>query len=269
VRIRLDLGYDGTDFSGWARQPGRRTVEETLDDALRVALHLDAPPGLTVAGRTDAGVHARGQVAHSDVPAASWEAMAPRLVMRLRGLLPGDVRVTSACLAPPHFDARFAATSRRYAYRVSDAPGGGDPMRRRDVLWNSRPLDVSMMDEAAAQLLGEHDFASFCRKREGASTIRRLITFSWSREPDELVVGGVVADAFCHNMVRSLVGACIAVGEGRRPVTWPAEVLSEAVRSSSVTVVPAHGLTLEEVTYAPVDELESRQRTTRSRRDLS
>ncbi len=189
--------------------------------------------------------------------------------MRLQGLLPDDVRVTSARLAPPHFDARFAATSRRYAYRISDEAGGGDPMRRRDALWNHRPLDVSLMNLAASKLLGEHDFASFCRKREGSSTIRRLMNFSWSREQDALIVGSVLADAFCHNMVRSLVGACIAVGEGRRPVDWPAEVLAEASRSSSVMVVPAHGLTLEEVTYPDPAELEMRQRKTRSRRDLS
>ena len=246
-----------------------RTVEETLDEALRVALRLAAPPGLTVAGRTDAGVHARRQVVHVDVPSAAWEAVADRLVMRLRGLLPDDIRVTSASLAPSHFDARFAATSRRYAYRVSDASGGVDPIRRRDVLWNHRPLDVLAMNEAAAQLLGEHDFASFCRKREGASTIRRLTTFRWSREPDSLIVGCVVADAFCHNMVRSLVGACIAVGEGRREAIWPADVLAQVSRSSSVAVAPAHGLTLEEVTYAPLEKLEQRQRETRARRSPS
>jgi tRNA pseudouridine38-40 synthase len=189
--------------------------------------------------------------------------------MRLQGLLPDDVRVTSAELAPPNFDARFAAMSRRYTYRISDAVVGGDPMRRRDVLWNHRSLDASLMNLAAAKLVGEHDFASFCRKREGSSTIRRLITFSWSREVDDLVVGSVVADAFCHNMVRSLVGACIAVGEGRRNVGWPAEVLAEASRSSSVMVVPAHGLTLEEVTYPPPGDLEMRQRQTRSRREVT
>ena len=267
MRLRLDVGYDGTHFVGWATQPNQRTVEQTLDDALQHALRLAAPAGLTVAGRTDAGVHARGQVVHADVPSTAWEAMSERLVARLRGLLPDDVRVTSVRVAPPHFDARFSAVSRRYSYRVSDTPGGVDPIRRRDVLWNQRALDVESMNRSSNALLGEHDFASFCRRREGASTIRRLVEFSWRREPDELLVARVVADAFCHNMVRSLVGACIAVGEGRRPVEWPAAVLGERSRSSSVMVVPGCGLTLEEVSYPPDHQLADRVRQTRSFRD--
>jgi tRNA pseudouridine38-40 synthase len=267
VRLRLDVGYDGTEFSGWARQPGRRTVQECLESALLMALRLDAVPNLTVAGRTDAGVHARGQVVHVDVPTRAWEDVAGRIVHRLRGLLPQDIRVARVEIAPPHFDARFAAASRRYAYRISDDVGGVDPIRRRDVLWNPRLLDARRMNDAANLLVGEHDFASYCRRREGASTIRRLIEFSWAREADQLLVGRVVADAFCHNMVRSLVGACIAVGEERRPVEWPAQVLAETSRSSAVMVVPPHGLTLEAVTYPPDSELEMRQQLTRARRD--
>jgi tRNA pseudouridine38-40 synthase len=264
VRLRLDLGYDGTDFSGWARQPDRRTVQETLEDALRVALRLDDTRSLTVAGRTDAGVHARGQVCHVDVPRDRWEVDGDQLQRRLRGLLPDDIRITSVTIVPMEFDARFAATSRRYAYRISDEPGGVEPMRRHDVVWHNRPLNVIAMNAAAGTLTGEHDFASFCRKREGASTVRRLLKFTWTREADDLIVGRVVADAFCHNMVRSLVGACIAVGEGRRPTEWPAEVLAEATRSSSVKVMPAHGLTLEEVTYPPDDQLSARVSQARS-----
>lgn len=258
MRLRLDLGYDGTDFSGWARQPDRRTVQETLEKALQTALRLDQPPSLTVAGRTDAGVHARGQVVHVDVATDAYTPMIDRLLGRLHGLLPDDVRVSAVRVAPVNFDARFAAKSRRYAYRISNEVGGVDPLRRRDVLWHERQLDVVAMDAAAVMLVGEHDFASFCRKREGASTIRRLIDFSWHRDADGLIVGRVVADAFCHNMVRSLVGACIAVGEGRRPYGWPAEVLVAASRSSSVHVVPPNGLTLEEVTYPPDDQLAAR-----------
>ena len=258
MRLRLAFGYDGTEFSGWARQPARRTVEETLAAALQVALRLPEAPRLTVAGRTDAGVHARGQVVHVDVPEPAWDAMAERLLGRLQSLLPDDLRITKVVVAHPDFDARFAALSRRYAFRISDEAGGVDPLRRRDVLWNARPLDVAAMNEAARALEGEHDFASFCRRRDGASTIRRLIEFSWQRDDDGLVVARVVADAFCHNMVRSLVGACIAVGEGRRAVTWPREVLAEASRSSSVMVVAGHGLTLEEVTYPPDDQLAER-----------
>jgi len=262
----MDLGYDGTDFSGWARQPDRRSVEETVDNALQLALRLAAAPGLTVAGRTDAGVHARGQVVHVDVPRQPWQEMQARLVTRLNSLLPNDIRVTSVVAAAPDFDARFAATSRRYAYRISDEQAGVDPLRRRDVLWSPRALDATAMGEAAALLVGEHDFASFCRRRDGASTIRRLIEFTWAREPEGLVVARVVADAFCHNMVRSLVGASIAVGEGRRPVEWPAEVLGEASRSSSVMVVAGQGLTLEEVTYPPDNQLAARVSQARSYR---
>ena len=258
MRLRLDLGYDGTDFSGWARQPAQRTIEETLAAALQLALRLPEAPRLTVAGRTDAGVHARGQVVHLDVSQLAWDAMADRLLSRLQSLLPDDIRVAKVAVAHPAFDARFAAISRRYAFRISDEAGGVDPLRRRDVLWNPRPLDVAAMNEAAHALEGEHDFASFCRRREGASTVRRLLEFSWQRDPDGLAVARVVADAFCHNMVRSMVGATIAVGEGRRTVEWPAEVLAEVARSSSVAVVPGHGLTLEEVAYPRDEQLADR-----------
>lgn len=229
-----------------------------MSAALQQALRLPEAPRLTVAGRTDAGVHARGQVVHLDVSLVAWEAMADRLLGRLQGLLPDDVRASKVVVAHPAFDARFAALSRRYAFRISDQAGGVDPLRRRDVLWNPRPLDIAAMNEAARALEGEHDFASFCRSREGASTVRRLIEFSWHREAEELAVACVVADAFCHNMVRSMVGATVAVGEGRRSVEWPAEVLAEASRSSSVIVVPGHGLTLEEVMYPPDEQLANR-----------
>lgn len=270
-RLRLDLGYDGTGFAGWARQREQRTVEATVDEALQRVMRLDASPRLTVAGRTDAGVHARGQVAHTDVPELAWAEHHSELIKRLRGVLPGDVRVTAVRLAPEHFDARFAAIQRRYAYRICDLPGGVDPLRRHDVLQNLRPLDVSAMNQAAQGLTGERDFASFCKKREGASTIRRLIEFRWSRTSEdggghEMVVGHVVADAFCHNMVRSLVGASLSVGEGRRSVDWPAEILQQAERSSSVPVVAPHGLTLEEVVYPPDDQLLARTQQTRRRR---
>lgn len=271
MRLRLDLGYDGTDFAGWARQREQRTVEATLDEALQRVMRLDAPPRLTVAGRTDAGVHARGQVAHTDVPEAAWAEHQSQLIKRLRGVLPKDVRVTAVTLAAEHFDARFAAIQRRYAYRICDLPGGVDPLRRHEVLQHLRPLDAQAMDRAAQGLVGEHDFASFCKKREGASTIRRLMEFRWSRSSvhggaQGIIEGHIVADAFCHNMVRSLVGASIAVGEGRRSVEWPVEVLLQAERSSSVPVVAAHGLTLEEVGYPPDDQLLARTQQTRQRR---
>ncbi|MFB9720915.1 tRNA pseudouridine synthase A [Planobispora longispora] len=315
VRLRLDLAYDGTGFSGWARQPGRRTVQGEIEEALAKALRLTEPPSLTVAGRTDAGVHARGQVAHLDVepdallvlenrrrrgsspahgPAGGespdegrsagagplggerlpgWEGesgVAERLDIlrrRLAGILDPDVRIYRVTVAPEGFDARFSAMSRRYAYRVCDAPGGVDPLRRREVVWYTRPLDLDRLNAAAAHLIGEHDFAAFCKKREGATTIRELQRLDWVHE-DGLLVATVVADAFCHSMVRALVGSLLAVGEGRLPVDWPGQVLAGAVRDSRVHVAPAHGLCLEEVSYPEAAELARRAAATRRVRTL-
>ena len=258
VRLRLDLGYDGSRFSGWARQPGLRTVQGELERALTTVLRLDRGARLTVAGRTDAGVHARGQVAHVDVPAPKWRAARPGLLRRLSGVLPADVRVAAVAQAPPGFDARFSALARRYAYRVSDEPGGVDPLRRHDVLWHPRLLDLAAMDEAAGALLGEHDFAAFCRPRAGATTIRTLRRVDWERAERGLAVATLEADAFCHSMVRALVGALLAVGDGRRPCGWPARVLAGRVRDPGVSVLPARGLTLEEVRYPPDEEVAAR-----------
>jgi tRNA pseudouridine38-40 synthase len=262
-RLRLDLGYDGGEFSGWARQPGRRTVQQVAEEALGHLLRLREPVSLTVAGRTDAGVHARGQVAHADVPAAGWAAVAPVALRRLRGLLPPDVRVSQVELAPPGFDARFSALCRRYSYRVCDDPAGPDPLRRHDTLAYRRPLDAAAMNEAATLLLGEHDFAAFCRRREGASTIRELTELSWVRAGPGVLAGRVVADAFCHSMVRALTGALLKVGDGTRPPGWPAQVLRAEVRDPSVPVVPPHGLCLEEVRYPEAGQLAERARATR------
>jgi tRNA pseudouridine38-40 synthase len=276
VRLRIDLAYDGSGFSGWAAQPGRRTVEETLAAALGRVLRLPGPPGLTVAGRTDAGVHARGQVVHADVPASAWTTLTDqgaaqgtgtaRPLTRLAAVLPPDVRVYAAGPAPDGFDARFSALWRRYSYRVCDDPARADPLRRNETLWTPRRLDLAAMNEAAASLAGEHDFAAFCRRREGATTVRTLRRLDWQRDPQGVAVATVVADAFCHNMVRALVGALLAVGEGRRPPGWPAEVLAAAVRDPAVRVVPPHGLCLEEVGYPKPEELAIRATETRNRR---
>lgn len=265
MRLRLDVAYDGSEFSGWAAQPDRRTVEGVLEAALGTVLRSEPPP-LTVAGRTDAGVHASGQVCHVDVPEPAWTALPGRstrtpgeaLVRRLAGVLPADVRVRSARVAPAGFDARFSALWRRYAYRVADTPHGVDPLRRASVLWHARALDVPAMNAAAAGLLGEHDFAAYCRAREGATTIRTLRALRADRAEPELVVVTAEADAFCHNQVRAMMGALLAVGDGRRPPEWPAQVLAAGVRDSAVTVVPPHGLTLEEVGYPPDDRLAER-----------
>jgi tRNA pseudouridine38-40 synthase len=276
VRLRIDLAYDGSGFSGWAAQPGRRTVEEVLAEALGRVLRLPGPPGLTVAGRTDAGVHARGQVVHADVPAPAWPAAAggqastaaadQRIVARLAAVLPADARVHAVAPAPDGFDARFSALWRRYSYRVCDDPARADPLRRHETLWSFRRLDLAAMNEAARSLLGEHEFAAFCRRRPGATTIRTLRVLDWRRDRDGLAVAAVVADAFCHNMVRALVGALLAVGEGRRPPGWPAEVLAAAVRDPAVRVVAPHGLCLEEVGYPPPAELAARAVETRNLR---
>jgi tRNA pseudouridine38-40 synthase len=246
-------------------------VQEVLAEALGRVLRLPAPPGLTVAGRTDAGVHARGQVVHADVPPAAWTDAAgqkPGALARLAAVLPPDVRVHAVGPAPDGFDARFSALWRRYSYRVCDDPARADPLRRHETLWTPRRLDLAAMNEAAASLTGEHDFAAFCRRREGATTVRTLRVLDWQRDPhgDETAVATVVADAFCHNMVRALVGALLAVGEGRRPPGWPAAVLAAAVRDPAVRVVPAHGLCLEEVGYPPPQELAARAAQTRNRR---
>jgi tRNA pseudouridine38-40 synthase len=263
VRVRIDLSYDGAEFSGWAAQPGRRTVEGVLAEMLGHVLRLPAAVRLTVAGRTDAGVHARGQVAHADLPAEAWAVHADAVLRRLSRALPPDLRVRSIGPAPAGFDARFSPLWRRYAYRICDDPARADPLRRFDTLWNSRPLDLDAMNAAASLLLGEHDFAAFCRRREGATTVRALRRLEWERDPDGVAVGCVVADAFCHNMVRALVGALLPVGEGSRPAGWPAEVLAAAVRDPAVRVVPAHGLSLEEVRYPPADQLAARAALTR------
>ncbi|WP_326598607.1 tRNA pseudouridine(38-40) synthase TruA [Streptomyces sp. NBC_01803] len=269
VRVRLDLSYDGRGFSGWARQEGRRTVQEEVEEALRVVTRSRAERyELTVAGRTDAGVHARGQVAHVDLPEAVWAEQHDRLVRRLAGRLPQDVRVWRVVRAPEHFNARFSAIWRRYAYRVSDHPGGVDPLLRGHVLWHNWPLDVAAMNEASRLLLGEHDFAAFCKRREGATTIRALRALRWVRRPDGIVEGTVEADAFCHNMVRSLVGALLFVGDGHRPPDWPAKVLAAGVRDSAVHVVRPHGLTLEEVAYPPAQALAARNAEARGVRTL-
>jgi len=256
VRLRLDLAYDGTDFHGWATQPGLRTVQGLLEAALAQVLRVEAAP-VTCAGRTDTGVHARGQVVHVDVAPDVLAASAGRstdppteaLLRRLNGVLPADVRVRGLREVPEAFDARFSAVWRRYAYRIADHPALADPLVRRAVLARPRRLDLDAMNAAASGLIGEHDFAAFCKRREGATTVRTLLDLSWGRDAEGLAVASVRADAFCHHMVRSLVGALVAVGEGRRPPSWAAEVLAAGVRDAAVTVVPAHGLTLEEVGY--------------------
>ncbi|MGO8769237.1 MAG: tRNA pseudouridine(38-40) synthase TruA [Mycobacterium sp.] len=274
VRLRLDIAYDGTEFAGWAAQSGQRTVAGVLDEALTTVFRT--PVHLRAAGRTDAGVHAAGQVAHVDVPVdavANAHGRSPRagdpeflpLLRRLGRFLPADVRVTEIAGAPEGFDARFSALRRHYVYRLSTAPYGVLPQQARYVTAWPRALDLDAMNTASRDLLGLHDFAAFCRQRDGATTIRDLQRLDWLREGDP-ITAHVTADAFCWSMVRSLVGALLAVGEHRRPVSWCGELLSAAERSSDFAPAPAHGLTLVSVDYPPDDQLAARNLITRDLR---
>ncbi|MFI6229136.1 tRNA pseudouridine(38-40) synthase TruA [Micromonospora echinospora] len=265
IRLRLDVAYDGTGFSGWAAQPERRTVAGVLTATLDLVLGAGVATGLTVAGRTDAGVHASGQVCHLDLPGEVWRAHEGALLRRLARLLPPDVRIRAMTETPADFDARFSATFRRYEYRVTDAAWGAEPLRRHEVLAWPRPLDLAALNAAAAGLVGEHDFAAYCKRKENATTLREVTRLDWRRDADGLLVATVQADAFCQAMVRSLVGAMLVAGDGRRPVDWPASLLSRRERSSEVTVAPAHGLTLVAVGY-PDDPTEYARRADLTRR---
>ncbi|MDN5893742.1 MAG: tRNA pseudouridine(38-40) synthase TruA, partial [Nocardioides sp.] len=243
VRIRIDIAYDGSDFSGWARQPSRRTVEGELEAAITTVLRVPSVV-LTCAGRTDAGVHARGQVVHLDLDRATLDAARGRsqdspvdaFARRLNGFLPSDLRVRRVVEPEPGFDARFSALWRRYAYRVADRPGLVDPLTRGHVLVWSSPLDLDAMNVAAGHLLGLRDFAAFCKRRDGATTVRTLLDLRWDRDEAGVAVLNVRADAFCHKMVRSLAGCLLAVGDGREQPAWAGEVMRAAVRDSAVLV---------------------------------
>ena len=274
VRLRLDIAYDGTDFTGWAVQADQRTVAGVLDDAFSTIFR--APVTLRAAGRTDAGVHATGQVAHVDIPTAALANAYPRtlrdgdpeflpLVRRLARFLPQDVRVRDIVRAPRGFDARFSALRRHYVYRLCTAPYGVEPQVARYVTAWPRPLDVDAMAAASRDLLGLHDFAAFCKPRVGATTIRDLQWLDWSSDGDH-ITAHVTADAFCWSMVRSLVGALLAVGEHRREPGWCGGLLTSTRRSSDFAAAPARGLTLIRVDYPADDQLEARTKVTRELR---
>lgn len=262
-RVRLELAYDGGGFHGWAAQPGLRTVQGELEAALERLIRRPVP--VTVAGRTDAGVHARGQVVHVDLAqgelarlAGRAEVSAAPLVRRLNAVLPNDVRVTGGEPVGDGFDARFAALWRRYRYRIADQPAAQDPIERGFTWW-TRPLEAEAMARAAAPLLGEHDFAAFCVPRAGASTVRTLLELGVRRSGPGRVEFTVKADAFCHHMVRFLVGALAAVGAGRQGADWPERVLAGGERPPQVQLAPAHGLILEEVAYPVGDAAQAAQ----------
>ena len=266
TRYRFDITYDGTDFHGWAAQPGQRTVQDELETWITRVLRLRFQPLLHCAGRTDSGVHARGQVAHADIDLPNPEEVVAILTHKLRIALPHDVAVRRVSVAPPGFDARFAAIWRRYAYRLTD--GYADPLDRHMTAVLRRPLDLEKVNEAAVTLLGLHDFAAFCKARPGATTIRQLQWLRGERLPDGRVEIGVRADAFCHSMVRSLVGGLVEVGTGRRNIEWLAALPDSVGRCGQIRVMPARGLVLEEVAYPPDDQLANRARESRAMRTL-
>ncbi len=244
VIVRLDIAYDGTGFRGWARQGGpTRTVQGTLEEAL--ARLLGFAPRLSVAGRTDAGVHATGQVASFQ---SDSDVDPDRVQRALNGLLAPEVVVLAARRAPDGFDARHSATAREYAYRIDTGPVA-DPFRARFVWHRPGRLALPPMRAATRHLLGEHDFASFCRApAPPAGTVRRLERAAVSGRSDRVEVR-LRANAFCHQMVRSVVGTLAAVGAGRMDPERVAHILGARDRSATPTIAPARGLTLVRVVY--------------------
>ncbi|MFB9797769.1 tRNA pseudouridine(38-40) synthase TruA [Arthrobacter citreus] len=292
-RVRMDLSYDGASFYGWAVQDGLPTVQGALEAALEVLVRR--PVRLTVAGRTDSGVHARGQVVHFDLTADEWAGLArgaaltpgEALIRRMRGILnkdltmplrkakapkraihamEGAITVSSASLAPEGFDARFSALWRRYSYRIADRNASRDPLARTVTLWHDYALDVHRMNQAADTVLGVRDFLSYCKPRTGATTVRELQEFSFTRRPDGVIEAHLQADAFCHNMVRSLVGGAILVGAGERTPEWLGERLQARVRDSKSLLAAPHPLILEEVRYPADEQMQQRADSTRAKR---
>ena len=262
LRLRLDLAYDGTNFYGWGKQPDRRTVQEEVEKA--IAIISQSKIDSIVAGRTDAGVHATGQVIHVDVPDT---IVLDELGYKLNRILDTDVRVMGVSIAPPAFHARFSALRRHYTYRILDANKVIPPLHRYDVASWYKPLAVDRLNEASKLLLGDHDFAAYCKFREGATTIRQLQRFEWLRDSEGYLVGDIVADAFCYSMVRNLVGAVVCVADGRFGPEWIAQTLANKVRVSDSLVFPACGLTLRQVDYPSDSGLLERAAKTVARRE--
>ena len=268
LRLRIDFAYDGTNFAGWAKQRDQRTIQGEMESALEPITRN--PVALQVAGRTDAGVHATAQVAHFDLPErdhAGNEWDLADIAYRLNRMLPEDIRIHAISRAPDFFHARFSALSRSYIYKIADGAQLLPPLLRYDIATWYRPLDVAKMNQAIAPLLGQHDFAAFCKARESGTTIRTLKVFSLRREPNGFITAEITADAFCHSMVRSLIGAAVCVGEGRFEPSWMKQVLEGRERIGESLVFPARGLTLTEVTYPKDEELKDRLTITVRRRD--
>ena len=262
LRLRIDLAYDGTRFSGWAVQPDRRTVQVQVEQAIEKIARV--PIESIVAGRTDAGVHATGQVIHVDIPESVG---LEDLAYKLNRILDEDIRINKIEIAPPAFHARFSALRRYYQYRILDENKVIQPLARLNTAGWYRPLDVNLMNEASQLLLGTHDFAAFCKFREGATTIRTLEKYEWVRDSEGYLIADVVADAFCYSMVRNLVGAVVCVADGRFEPSWIRTLLENKERVSDSLVFPARGLTLYKVDYPDAAELLERAKKTVARRE--
>jgi tRNA pseudouridine38-40 synthase len=265
-RLRLDIAYDGTHFFGWATQPGHRTLQDLVEEAIsRISqTNIDS----IVAGRTDAGVHATGQVIHVDVPDSMFDRELTYLDLRykLNRILDEDVRIMNVSDAPQGFHARFSALRRYYSYKILDNNDVIAPLSRHDVASWYRPLDAAHMNEASKLLLGHHDFAAFCKFKVGGTTIRTLEKYEWHRSDEGLLVADVVADAFCYSMVRNLVGAVVCVADGRQSPAWIEQLLANKERVSDSLVFPARGLTLYQVDYPSNDQLLERAKITVAKR---
>ena len=270
IRLRVDFAYAGGSFSGWAKQPGRLTVQEALETALSVALRVERSEiRAVVAGRTDAGVHAIGQVCHVDLPESlnPTDAAMASLPRRVQGALgQAAISVHSITRAPEGFEARFSALSRTYQYRIADAIAQKNPLHQAFTVATGYTLDDTAMGSVSRALVGLRDWASFCKPRAGATTIRELTEYSWARDPDGVLVGTITADAFCHSMVRSLVGAAVAVGRGKITVEEALALAQAKKRTSAFVTMPPHGLCLMAVEYGPDAEVGARAQITRNRR---
>jgi len=248
-RLRVDLTYEGTNFSGWAKQPNERTIQEEIEKALSTITQTKV--ATIVAGRTDAGVHAKHQVIHADLPS---QTDINNLAFRLNQILDADIRVLDAQWAPVNFHARFTAISRTYQYKIIDAGKVTVPLDRHDSSEWFRPLDIDLMNSGSKLLLGEHDFFAFCKFREGGSTVKNLLKFNWYRDEKDVVICEISANSFRYNMVRNLVGAAVCVGEGRFKPEWMLDTLNNKERIPDSYVFPAKGLTLISVQYPPIDQ---------------
>jgi tRNA pseudouridine38-40 synthase len=260
LRLRIDLAYDGTNFYGWGKQPDRRSVQEEVEKAIGTITQTKIES--IVAGRTDAGVHATGQVIHVDVPES---INLDEIAYKLNRILDEDIRIMQVSIAPEGFHARFSALRRSYTYKILDKNLPIPPINRFDIASWYRPLDADLLNEASALVLGHHDFAAFCKFREGGTTIRTLEKFHWGRQGD-LLVATIVADAFCYSMVRNLVGAAVCVADGRKEPAWMGELLANKERVSDSLVFPARGLTLSFVEYPTNDQLLERAKVTIGKR---